>query len=799
MNNAAEKVKSQQAFDSKQGVSEALEFLSALDPTGAFNLTAFDANGTPSAINFAPGVKRNARITSWLQQHFYTHDIYYHVAAPAMGAPNKKLSKADLGELRALHVDIDPRQGFGREEERARLRKIADDFANQAKTGETGAPAFVIDSGGGFQAIWKLREKLEATPDNIAQVEALNLALVQKFGGDRGTQNADRLMRLPGTINHARGKKKQGRPPRQATLVSLETACVTSIADALKVYGLPKPDASHASSAINSSVGGYPGQAELTKKFQAHFDRELSVDHYDDLRASLRERFDTLCQSKPKLAQLIDEGRDAIAEIKRGDVSANFGNVETGETTRTEDGDHENDATGNGWRLRVASYVLRSGKFTAEEYALIMWTLDAGRLQEIADAQSEWHAARQAARDWLHIECKENEKTAEQANDNEPEKKKTKKPKLSFVMFDDEAATAFAEPESPLVEDMLDEGAMIVLYGDSNAGKSFVALRLSHAIATGTPFAGKKTKQGLVVYIVAEGGRRFGRRVAALRKKFPEHENVPVALIKAGVDLHAGTDVPEILRIVREAEAQTRKSCALVVVDTLARTMGTGSENDDRDMKAIVGNGDRIRSEIGAALLYIHHSGKDKAKGARGWSGLRAATDTELEATKPKGSMAGDLEVTKQRDMETGAKFGFRLVDMDLGTDQNGKARKAAYAEMLDAAAPGSRPTLPNGPKLSQTEQEFLRIAETLIRHTAEADGVDASTAQVRVTDIGAAMNAERLACGEKTVGASFPRKMRDALRDRHKLLRDGSEAGFVRLRSGDKSAAFEAVEDEDE
>ena len=47
--------------------------------------------------------------------------------------------------------------------------------------------------------------------------------------------------------------------------------------------------------------------------------------------------------------------------------------------------------------------------------------------------------------------------------------------------------------------------AVMVLGTTSGAGKSFMALDMAGAIARGLPWRGKKTKQGRVVYIAAEG------------------------------------------------------------------------------------------------------------------------------------------------------------------------------------------------------------------------------------------------------------------------------------------------------
>jgi RecA-family ATPase len=57
-----------------------------------------------------------------------------------------------------------------------------------------------------------------------------------------------------------------------------------------------------------------------------------------------------------------------------------------------------------------------------------------------------------------------------------------------------------------------------------------------------------------------------------------------------------------------------------VVIDTLSRALAGGNENAPDDMGALVINTDKVRQLTGAALIYIHHSGKDAALGARGHS-----------------------------------------------------------------------------------------------------------------------------------------------------------------------------------
>jgi len=253
---------------------------------------------------------------------------------------------------------------------------------------------------------------------------------------------------------------------------------------------------------------------------------------------------------------------------------------------------------------------------------------------------------------------------------------------MKLEWFNDAAALAFDEPSRPLIEDTLDEGALSVIYGDSNSGKTFVALDMAHAVATGREWAGKATCRGLVVYVAAEGGRRVTRRIAALRKRYPD-ERPLFALVRYPIDLRSSdANSKEMLALIRNAEAQCGERCVWIIVDTLSRALAGGDENSPVDMGHIVQAADHIRAETGAHFTYVHHSGKDTARGARGHSLLRAATDTEIEVA------SGTIRATKQRDMECGAELGFVLVDETLGEDASGQTIKSAVVEWRAGAAP---------------------------------------------------------------------------------------------------------------
>lgn len=233
------------------------------------------------------------------------------------------------------------------------------------------------------------------------------------------------------------------------------------------------------------------------------------------------------------------------------------------------------------------------------------------------------------------------------------------KPRLFYLTFEEAARSALENPPEPLVEDWLDQGAMSVLYGDSNSGKTFVMLDVAHHIAGGRPWNGYAVKQGAVVYVAAEGGKLFGRRLAALEKA--HGGKAPIFVVPCPVDLlRPQGDLKPLIEMIAEIEAKSGK-VVLVVIDTLSRALAGGDENSSVDMGAFIKNMDRLRHAAQAHLAIVHHTGKDKAKGGRGWSGMRAAVDTEMEIDE------GVLRATKQRDMEYGPALAFKLASVELG------------------------------------------------------------------------------------------------------------------------------------
>lgn len=214
-----------------------------------------------------------------------------------------------------------------------------------------------------------------------------------------------------------------------------------------------------------------------------------------------------------------------------------------------------------------------------------------------------------------------------------------------------------------LVKGWLDRGALAVLYGDANAGKSFLAIDLAHHIHEGRRWGGSRVEAGPVLYIAAEGGTMFQNRLSARRARFHvlRHQ---IAL--AG----RASDAGHLSQAINALAAEVGPF-RLVIVDTLARAMAGADENTAPDIGALVAACGHIQHTTGAAVLLVHHSGKDATRGARGHSALRAAVDTELSVTVEDDGWR-TLRATKQRDWPGGKELRFKLAEVQLGKDSDG-------------------------------------------------------------------------------------------------------------------------------
>lgn len=248
----------------------------------------------------------------------------------------------------------------------------------------------------------------------------------------------------------------------------------------------------------------------------------------------------------------------------------------------------------------------------------------------------------------------------------EPDRPQTETPQGLEWFAEIEPSTT----DSYHVKNLLGQNALSVVYGPSNSGKTFFVIDLAFHAAAGQPWRGRRVTPSAVLYLAAEGGRGVANRIVALRDE-TKAGPIPFALRRAGMDLLKETaDLQAVYDLAQAVKANAPNRPLLIVIDTLSRVMAGGDENSAADMTALIKNIDQLRELTGAHIMLVHHTGKDAARGARGHSSLRAATDTEIEIQSEDETRAA--MVTKQRDYSGGEVFGFNLKSVKLGTDQDG-------------------------------------------------------------------------------------------------------------------------------
>jgi len=297
--------------------------------------------------------------------------------------------------------------------------------------------------------------------------------------------------------------------------------------------------------------------------------------------------------------------------------------------------------------------------------------------------------------------------------------KATKPPEPDYpvsLVFADELSADY-EPPDELIEGVITAGAGSVLYGDSNSGKTFLAIDMACAVARGVDWQGRKVEPGAVVYIAAESPGSVRGRLQAYQQH--NHCTVPnFAIVQSSINLYRDDcDTNRIIVLVKQIERQRGVKVRLIVGDTLARLSAGANENAGNDMGTVIERFDRIRTQCNSHFMLIHHSGKNAANGSRGWSGIRAAIDTELEVTDNATSRC--CEIMKERDLQTkGERIGFTLQSVTLGETKWGRPATSCVVVAGDA------PEKKTGKRMGEVEGavvEFLAAHKVGIKRSEVA------------------------------------------------------------------------------
>lgn len=305
-------------------------------------------------------------------------------------------------------------------------------------------------------------------------------------------------------------------------------------------------------------------------------------------------------------------------------------------------------------------------------------------------------------------------------------------PSLKSRLLDAKALKKQPMPR-PLIRDVLELESEAWLIGPPKEFKSFVALDWALHVATGVAWRGCAVHQGPVLYVAAEGSKGIRKRVAAWEIKHgitdPEGFYVLPAPVQAKGQAERWVD-PMLSAEWRELVALAKEiGAVMVVLDTQAR-MTIGLEENSNSAMSLWTEAVRVLKEAtGAAVLVVHHTGKDKTS-ARGASALNGAQDHEWRVARVGGekSLSIDIIQTENKDGADDGRYSVDLEEVDLGVlDDMGRAvTSLVLAGDVDRSAGTRRGAVAAGERLDIESAALTTrqwIVQILLRLDIEGQG----------------------------------------------------------------------------
>ncbi|WP_137390848.1 AAA family ATPase [Rhodoligotrophos defluvii] len=337
-------------FEEPPSVTKAVAHLKLLDPTGWHNLVAIDpdeGNRIDRVIGRTFPPNSWDQIAAWIKKWLGKRNIYYSANEPKPHARHTKLLKSEIANIRCLYADVDPSGDAAQlEQERQRLLDLMRELQNDL----IAPPSIIVDSGAGYQPIWRLATKLPAK-DWAQWAEAQGNAIRLKLTGDPAW-DINRVLRLPFTINLPTAKKiARG---RTTTVASVLASSDDVYDDQTLSIWLPPVRPEHKAEAGLPDIDMAQVVAQL---------------EYDELPDVLRNKFER--------------------ELKRNDpLRRLWGGEPLG---------HDQSNSGYLWQFAM---LMRKAGFDVLEYAQLAWTWEHIDLQERAEHDAE----RQLRRAWVRVD-----------------------------------------------------------------------------------------------------------------------------------------------------------------------------------------------------------------------------------------------------------------------------------------------------------------------------------------------------------------------------------------------------------
>jgi len=242
---------------------------------------------------------------------------------------------------------------------------------------------------------------------------------------------------------------------------------------------------------------------------------------------------------------------------------------------------------------------------------------------------------------------------------------------------------AILNVENPkwLIEGCFEQEKLITVFGEPKSGKSFIAIAMACAVASGTEFYGCKANRSNVIYLAGEGLSGMRKRLLAFHQSSYGHklfftdeekkantklQDAQMFLSNRGARINEEDEYKKLedeINLIKEQSGDI----GLIIFDTFQRSF-SGDENSAQEVNKFVKAADQLIHEYQCAVLLVHHTGRGNLNRARGSSVLDASIDGEFKVKRKddEGIMYVNFEQTKNKDGMGMTKKRFKFHEENL-------------------------------------------------------------------------------------------------------------------------------------
>jgi hypothetical protein len=276
------------------------------------------------------------------------------------------------------------------------------------------------------------------------------------------------------------------------------------------------------------------------------------------------------------------------------------------------------------------------------------------------------------------------------------------------------------------VRHYIEPDTLCVIYGESQAFKSFIVIDLICHIATGKPWRGQRTKEGFCLYIAGEGGNGLAKRFKGWFQYHGEAmRNIAISTVPLELcdPQNADALIDDVLAFLKTVP---NEAATVLTLDTLSTHFGSGDENKTQDMRAFMRAIRRLRMVTKATIIVIHHVGHGNKDRERGSYSLPADVDWRYRLERTPETNITTLFNKKSRDAGTPAALSWNLQSVNLPWLEEGD-EEGQWVPMtsLVPVPVDTQPEQPKAEYLSKAQRIALDALRTaLMQHGVEDKGV---------------------------------------------------------------------------